>query len=205
MAFYRDVVFPRIMNAAMNTATTREIRARVCEPLNGDVVEIGFGSGLNLPHLSRSVNVLHAVDPSHGAARLARRRISASPVPVDLAGLDGQALPFEDASMDAALSTWTMCTIDDPVRSLREVRRVLRPGGKLHFVEHGVAPDESVRRWQRRLNPIQNKAACGCHLDRDIPALLRQAGFRIERMDEYYGKGEPRPYGATYEGVAVPT
>lgn len=205
MAFYRDVAFPRIMNAAMNTKTTREIRACVCGQLSGNVLEIGFGSGLNLPHLPLSVNALHAVDPSLGAARLAGKRISASPVPVEMAGLDGQALPFEDASMDAALSTWTMCTIADPVKALREVRRVLRPGAKLHFVEHGVAPDESVRRWQSRLNPIQNKVGCGCHLNRDIPALIRLGGFQIERMDQYYGKGEPRPYGATYEGVAAPT
>lgn len=204
MAFYRDVVFPRLMNVAMDTKNTREIRARVCEQLSGDVLEIGFGSGLNLPYVPRSVKALHAVDPSAGAARLATKRMHESPVPVEMAGLDGQALPFDDGSMDAALSTWTMCSIADPVKALREVRRVLRPGAKLHFVEHGIAPDEGVRRWQSRLNPLQNKIACGCHLNRDIPALIHTAGFQIERMDEYYSKGEPRPYGATYEGVAVP-
>jgi ubiquinone/menaquinone biosynthesis C-methylase UbiE len=106
--------------------------------------------------------------------------------------------------MDAALSMWTLCSIADPAKALREVRRVLRPGAKLHFVEHGIAPDERVRRWQSRLNPIQNKLGCGCHLNRDIPALIRTASFRIECMDEYYSKGEPRAYGATYEGVAEP-
>jgi ubiquinone/menaquinone biosynthesis C-methylase UbiE len=204
MAFYRDFVFPRLMNAAMNTKSTREIRARVCEDLAGEVVEIGFGSGLNLPHLPPSVIRLYAVDPSVGAARLAADRFRASKVPVELAGPDGQALPFSDASMDAALSTWTLCTITDPVLALQEVRRVLRPGAKLHFVEHGEAPDEPVRRWQSRLNRIQNTVACGCNLNRDIPSLIEAAGFRIERLDQYYSKGEPRAYGATYEGVAVP-
>jgi ubiquinone/menaquinone biosynthesis C-methylase UbiE len=204
MAFYRDVVFPRLMNVAMNTNDTREIRARVCAELTGDVVEIGFGSGLNLPHVPRSVKRLHAVDPSVGAARLARKRMHESPIPVEMAGSDGQALPFQDGRMDAALSTWTMCSIADRVLALREVRRVLRPGAKLYFVEHGIAPDVGVRRWQSRLNPIQIKVACGCNINRDIPALIETAGFQIERIDEYYSDGEPRLYGATYEGVAVP-
>lgn len=204
MAFYRDVVFPRVMNFALDTTNTREIRARVCAQLSGDVLEIGFGSGLNLPHLPHSVTALHAVDPSAGAARLATKRMHESPVRVEMAGQDGQALPFDDGCMDGALSTWTMCSIPDPVQALREVSRVLRPGAKLHFVEHGIAPDEGVRRWQSRLNPLQNRIGCGCHLNRDIPAVIQTAGFRIERLDEYYSKGEPRPYGATYEGVAVP-
>jgi ubiquinone/menaquinone biosynthesis C-methylase UbiE len=204
MPFYRDAVFPRLMNFAMDTKSTREIRARVCKQLSGDVLEIGFGSGLNLPHLPPSVTALHAVDPSEAAAGLAQERMRATLVRVDRAGLDGQDLPFEDASMDAALSTWTLCTIADPIQALREVRRVLRPGGMLHFVEHGRAPDERVRRWQARLNLMQNRLACGCHLDRDIPALIQAVGFQIERIDEYYSKGEPRPYGATYEGVAIP-
>lgn len=204
MAFYTDQVFPRIMNRAMNTAHTREIRARVCRDLAGEVLEIGFGSGLNLPHLPPSVRRLHAVDPSVGGARLATTRISESPVPVELAGLDGQDLPFPDASMDAALSTWTLCSIPDAGRALREVRRVLRPGGRLHFVEHGRAPDEGVRRWQDRLNPVQRRIGCGCNLDRDIPALVRAAGFEVERLDEYYGMGGPRPFAAMYEGVGAP-
>ena len=204
MPFYADKVFPRLMNRAMDTARTREIRARVCAGLAGEVVEIGFGSGLNLPHLPREVTRLHAVDPSGGAARLAAARIAASAVQVQLAGLDGQELPLPDASMDAALSTWTLCSIPDPAQALREVRRVLRPGGRLHFVEHGRAPDEAVRRWQARLNPLQRRVACGCHLDRDIPALLQTAGLRVERLAEYYAQGEPRSFGALYEGVAAP-
>jgi ubiquinone/menaquinone biosynthesis C-methylase UbiE len=203
MGFYRDAVFPRVVNRALDTATTREIRARVCAGLSGEVVELGFGSGLNLPHLPASVTRLHAVDPSAAGARLAGGRIRDARVPVVLAGLDAQRLPFEDASMDAALSTWTLCSVPDAVAALREVVRVLRPGGVLHFVEHGAAPDEGVRRWQDRWNPLQRRLACGCSLTRDIAALLEEADLRVVRVDRYYSPAEPRPWGATYEGVAT--
>ncbi len=161
MAFYRDRVFPRILDAALDNAETRKIRARVCAGLTGEVVEIGFGSGLNLPWLPESVSRLHAVEPSAGGVRLAAGRMQASRVPVVLAGLDGQALPLADGSVDSALSTWTLCSIPDPVRALREVGRVLRPGGRLHFVEHGAAPDNRVRRWQDRLDPLGEGLAEG--------------------------------------------
>jgi ubiquinone/menaquinone biosynthesis C-methylase UbiE len=204
MAFYRDRVFPRLLDSVMDTPETHEVRARVCAGLAGEVVEIGFGSGLNLPWLPHKVSRLHAVDPSTLGARLAADRIRDSPVEVIPAGLDGQALALDDASVDAALSTWTLCTVPDAVQALREVRRVLRPGGRLHFVEHGTAPDEGVRRWQRRLDPLQRRVACGCHLTRDIPELIRRAGFRVDRLDTYYLAKSPRLLGATYEGVASP-
>jgi ubiquinone/menaquinone biosynthesis C-methylase UbiE len=204
MHLYRDVVFPRIIDLAMNKESSREIRQRVCAGLSGEVVEIGFGTGHNLPFLPPEVTRLRAVDPMRTGAKLAAARIAASPVRVEMAGLDGQRLPFEDASADAVLSTWTLCTIPDAVAALREVRRVLKPGGTLHFVEHGRAPDASVARWQDRLNPIQNVLAVGCNLNRDIPALIEAAGLRIERLDTQYTKGEPRIVGWTYEGVAGP-
>lgn len=204
MHLYRDVVFPRIVNLVMNTESSREIRQRVCAGLAGDVVEIGFGTGHNLPFLPPEVTRLRAVDPMRTGAKLAADRIAASPVTVEMAGLDGQRLPFDDASADAVLSTWTLCTIPDAVAALREVRRVLKPGGTLHFVEHGRAPDEGVARWQDRLNPIQNVVAVGCNLNRDIPALIEAAGLRIDRLDAQYTKGEPRIVGWTYEGVASP-
>jgi ubiquinone/menaquinone biosynthesis C-methylase UbiE len=130
--------------------------------------------------------------------------VAASPVPVSLAGLDGQSLPFPDRSADAVLSTWTLCTIPDPVAALREVRRVLRPGAALHFVEHGLAPEEGVRRWQDRLNPIEQRIFCGCNLNRDIPALIESAGLRVTRLQTYYTKGDPKVVGWTYEGLATP-
>jgi ubiquinone/menaquinone biosynthesis C-methylase UbiE len=204
MALYRDVVFPHVINLVMNTKVTREIRARVCSELKGEVVEIGFGTGLNVPHLPAGVTHVRAVDPMRTGARIAAKRVAASPVPVSLDGLDGQSLPFADHSADAVLSTWTLCSIPDVVAALQEVRRVLRPGGSLHFVEHGLAPEESVRRWQDRLNPLEQRIACGCNLNRDIPALIEQGGLRMERLDTYYTDGDPKVVGWTYEGVAVP-
>lgn len=204
MAFYRDAVFPRLMNRLMDNENNREIRARVCGALVGDVVEIGFGTGLNLPHLPAAVTRLRAVDPSELGARIAAPRMAASPVAVELAGLDGQSLPFADESADAVLSTWTLCSIPDAVAALREVRRVLRPGATLHFVEHGAAPEESVRRWQDRLDPIQRRMAGGCHLNRDIPALIEAGGLRLQQLDTYYGAGEPKAFGWQFEGTATP-
>jgi len=204
MGFYRDAVFPRVMNKLMDNETTREIRTRVCGELAGDVVEIGFGTGLNLPHLPATVTRLRAVDPSQQGAKIAAARVAASTVPVDLAGLDGQALPFADESADAVLSTWTLCSIPDATAAVREISRVLRPGGALHFVEHGRAPDEGVRRWQDRLNPVQQRVGCGCNLNRDIPAIIEAGGLRIDRLETYYSVGEPKAFGATYEGTASP-
>ncbi len=203
MAFYGDKIFPRVMNRLMDNKNNREIRARVCRDLAGDVVEIGFGTGLNLPHFPAGVTRLQAVEPSKLCIRLAAQRIDAAAVPVRVAGTDGQFLPFADESADAVLSTWSLCTIPDAVAALHEVRRILRPGGSLDFVEHGAATDEAVRRWQDRLNPIQRRIACGCNLNRDIPALIEEGGLRISRLDTYYARGEPKSFAATYEGVAT--
>lgn len=203
MGVYREQVFPRIMNRLMDDEETRAARGRVCAPLAGEVVEIGFGTGLNLPHLPAAVTVLRAVEPLGVGVALAADRRRASPVPVEVGGLDGQSLPFGDASADAVLCTWTLCSIPDPVAAIREVRRVLRPGGALHFVEHGRSPDEGVRRWQHRCNPIQRRVACGCNLDRDIPAVIAAGGLRVDQLATYYVKGVPKALGATFEGTAV--
>ncbi len=202
MGFYGDRVFPRAMNRLMDTKQTREARARVCASLSGDVVEIGFGTGLNLPHLPPAVTVVRAVDPLERGRDFASARIAASPVSVEFVGVDGQSLPLGDDSVDAALSTWTLCSIPDPVAAVRELNRVLRPGGRLHFVEHGCSPDERVLKWQRRLNPIQRRVACGCNLDRDIPSILEDGGLRVDSLTSYYMKGVPKILGWTFEGVA---
>lgn len=203
MGFYGERVFPRAMNRLMNTKQTRETRARVCAPLSGDIVEIGFGTGLNLPHLPPAVTVVLAVDPLERGRTLASERIAASPVSVEFVGLDGQLLPLADDSADAVLSTWTLCSIPDPVAAVSEINRVLRPGGTLHFVEHGCSPDPGVRKWQRRLNPIQRRIACGCNLDRDIPSILKDAGLSVDSLNTYYMKGSPKILGWTFEGVAA--
>jgi ubiquinone/menaquinone biosynthesis C-methylase UbiE len=199
---YRDRVLPRLLDRAMDTADYRRIRAQVCASLHGVVLEIGFGTGLNLPHLPAAITRLIAVEPSATGVAVAAERIAAVPAPVAMVGLDGQSIPVEDAAVDTALCTWTLCSVPDPVAAVRELRRVLRPGGTLHFVEHGQAPEESVRRWQHRLNGVQRRFVGGCTLDRDIPALIEAGGLAVQHLERYYRTDEPKVYGATYQGIA---
>lgn len=203
MSVYGDRVLPRVINVVMNTEERRAIRDRVCAGLTGDVVEIGFGTGLNLPHLPTAVVRLRAVEPAGLGLRLAHRRMAQAGIPVEPIGVDGQCLPLADASADSALCTWSLCTIPDPVAAVREIARVLRPGGSLRFVEHGRAPDEKVRRWQDRLNGVQQRMAGGCNLNRDIPLIIEQGGMTVTELETYYGQGEPKPYAYLYEGTAV--
>lgn len=202
MGLYGDHVLPRIINVACGMAPGEPLRERVCADLHGDVVEIGFGSGLNVPHYPAAVHRVAAVEPADLGWRLAAERVAASPITIERSGLDGQALPFETATFDCALSTWTMCTIPDVDAALAEVRRVLRPGGTLQFVEHGLAPDAGVARWQRRLEPVQKRLFGGCHLTRRISDLLVDAGFTITEMEVFYEEGAPRVFGADTLGVA---
>lgn len=202
MGVYAKQVLPRITNVLCNTNAAGPQRERVCAGLAGDVIEIGFGSGLNVAHYPRDVREVFAIEPADVAWELAADRVAASAVPVHRAGLDGQSLPFPDDRFDAALSTWTMCTIPDIDAALRELRRVLKPGGALHFVEHGLAPDEDVRRWQHRFDPLQQRLFGGCHLTRPTADLLKGAGFEITELDTYYEKGAPKILGANALGVA---
>jgi ubiquinone/menaquinone biosynthesis C-methylase UbiE len=203
MGIYGDRVLPRIINVACGMKASEPLRQRVCEGLEGQVVEIGFGSGLNVPHYPPSVTRVSAVEPADLGWKLAGKRLREASVPVERSGLDGQSLPFADNTYDTALSTWTLCTIPDVATALSEVRRVLKPGGTLRFVEHGLAPDEGVRRWQHRLEPLQKRMFGGCHLTRPVVDLLTTAGFTITDLDVFYEEGTPKPVGADSLGSAV--
>ena len=203
MGIYAERVLPRMINAACGMKSSNPLRSRVCEGLHGLVVEIGFGSGHNVPFYPAAVTGVAAIEPADLGWKLAGKRLAASTVTVERSGLDGQALPLPDDSCDTALSTWTLCTIPDVSVALGEVRRVLKPGGTLHFVEHGLAPDENVQRWQHRLEPMQKRLFGGCHLTRSIADLLSDAGFAITEVDVFYEKGAPKFLAADSLGVAV--
>lgn len=201
MGVYSDQVLPRVIDVLLGRQVD-PIRARVAAGLSGEVLEVGFGSGRNVPHLPAGVTRLVAVDPATLGRQMAAGRIAARGVPVDFVGLDGQSLPLEDASVDHVLVTWTLCTIPDVGQALREMHRVLRPGGSLHFVEHGRSPDDRSARLQDRVTPLWKRAVGGCHLNRPIPNLVTNAGFEIEQLESYRDNG-PELFARFYEGVAI--
>ncbi len=202
MGVYSEQVLPRVINVACGSKAGQPIRRRVCEELHGQVVEIGFGSGHNVPFYPDTVTRVAAIEPAELGWKLAAKRLADSTVQVEQTGLDGQSLPLDDDSCDTALSTWTLCTIPDVGAALSEVRRVLKPGGTLHFVEHGLAPDEKVQRWQHRMEPLQKKLFGGCHLTRSITDLLADAGFTLTEVDSFYERG-PKFLSAYTVGIAT--
>jgi ubiquinone/menaquinone biosynthesis C-methylase UbiE len=201
MGFYSEHIVPRCTDFMLSRAPILKLRQRVTQGLGGDLLEIGFGSGLNVPYYPASVKRVLAVEPSPVGRKLAERRVRASTVPVEWSGLDGECLTLPDASADCALTTFTLCTIPDVEGALRELRRVIRPGGMLHFLEHGRSPDPKVAKWQDRLDPLQQRMAAGCHLNRPTADLLRAAGFCLDQLDNYYLPG-PKFAGYISEGRA---
>jgi len=202
MRLYDRYVLPPLLNLAMRAPDLSVYRARLAAQADGVVLELGFGSGLNLPYYDPGrVRRLIAVDPSPGLLALARPRIDASRFPVEVLAQGAERLPLADASVDTVLSSWTLCSIAEVGAALSEARRVLRPGGKLLFVEHGRAPQPRVARWQDRLTPLWRRCAGGCHLNRRADELARAAGFEIERLDTGYMRG-PKLLTFMYEGRA---
>jgi SAM-dependent methyltransferase len=204
MGMWTDQVVPRFTDKMLGNADVRAHRARVMGGLHGTVVEIGFGSGLNVPVYPPEIDVVLAIEPSEVARRLAGPRVAASPVAVEFRGLDGQRLPIDDDSVDGALSTFTLCTIPDASLALRELFRVLRPDAIFHFLEHGLSPEPGVAKWQHRLNGMQRCCAGGCNLDRPIDRMILDAGFELPEVHHDSMKG-PRcmaPWSYLYAGLA---
>jgi len=201
MTWYRERIVPYLVHMSMRQGTLVAYRHRVVAAAEGRVLEIGIGSGLNLPHYGKKAVHIIGLDPSTKLLSMSARAIARDSHPADLVMGTAEAIPLEDKSVDTVVTTWTLCTIPDVVRALSEMRRVLRPGGRLLFVEHGRSPDAGVRRWQDRLTPLWRCIAGGCHLNRAVTQLIEDSGFRIERMDTGYMKG-PKLMTFMYEGSA---
>lgn len=200
---YREVVSPRLLNWCLSLPAPTELRATVCVGLAGEVIEIGFGAGLNVPFYPAGVTSVAAVEPADVGWRLAGKRIAASSVPVRRAGVDGQRLPFADATFDTAVSTWTLCSVPDAPAALTELRRVLRPGGRYPFLEHGRAPDVRVRKMQRRMRPVHPRLFGGCDFTEPVLELIVEAGFKVDHVESFYQRAAPRYVGADSRGAAV--
>ena len=203
MSYYEDRILPHLINFACSTKPVRKQREKVVPLARGEVLEVGFGSGLNLPHYDAGkVRKIWGLEPSRGMRRKAEPALEASQLDVELIDLPGEEIPLAANSVDTVLVTYTLCTIPDAAAALEGMRRVLKPGGRLLYCEHGLAPDPGVRRWQSRLNPVWGQVAGGCNIDRDIPGLLRQAGFRLASDERMYVPG-PRVFSYNYWGEAL--
>jgi len=203
VSFYHHHIFPRVLDLVMSSRRLHGPRARTLARASGRILEIGFGTGRNLPHYPPTVKRIEAIDPDEDLDRLSMPRIAHAAIEVDFHHLDAAHLPFEEARFDTVVSTFTLCSIPDVVHALGEVRRVLKPGGRFLFLEHGRSPDESVARWQDRLNRAWMPLAGGCHLNRPMRALVQEAGLAIGPAQDYYLASTPRFVGYLTEGVAT--
>jgi ubiquinone/menaquinone biosynthesis C-methylase UbiE len=201
MGLYRNIVLPRLCDLSMRNALLRPYRERVIGSAEGIVLEIGAGSGLNLPLYQAGVREVLALEPDPKLLSMAHHHAKQATRPVNFLMASAETIPLEDRSVDTVVSTWTLCTIPDVNRALQEMRRVLKPSGRLLFVEHGLAPEERVRKWQNRLTPTWVRFSGGCHLNRPIQSLIENAGFRINRIDTGYAPG-PKFLAYLYEGSA---
>jgi SAM-dependent methyltransferase len=203
MGFYARHIGPRFVSCLCSMEAIASEREKVVPQASGVVLEIGIGPGLNLPLYDPDrVTRIIGVDPMAGFLNLGQERHRRSPVPLEIIQAPAERLPLEDSSIDTAVITYTLCSVEDPAQALREVRRVLRPSGRVLFLEHGLSSDAGVAAWQHRLNPIWRRLAVGCNLTRPVLKLLGEAGFTIRRIEHYYLDGAPRPVGFLCQGVA---
>lgn len=205
MNIWEEYFVPPFINLACGAKPIRYQRQKVVPKAKGEVLEVGFGSGLNMPYYnSDNVSRIFALEPSAGMRRRAAERVAASDIPVEFLDLPGEQIPLEDKSVDTVLITYTMCTIPDVMKALEGIKRVIKPGGEMVFCEHGLAPDADVRKWQERIEPFWKPIGGGCHLTRSVPDMLNVAGFEIVEMETMYLPSTPRPLGFNYWGTAKP-
>ena len=201
MSVYEKYVLPRLIHWAMRKKIATAERRKFIPLASGTALEVGAGSGLNLPCYGPQVQKLYALDPSRELWKMAHKRVREAPFPVAFLAASAERIPLEDMSVDTVVTTWTLCTIPDPLQALTEMRRVLKPEGRLIFVEHGRSSDPGVLAWQNRLTPVWKRVGGGCHLNRKIDDLIADAGFDITQIDRGYSRG-PKPMTYLYKGFA---
>lgn len=203
MGFYSRVIFPRLCDMALNQPWVAKHRHNLLSHAGGEILEIGFGTGLNLPHYPEQVRKVTVIDPNPGMHHKARKRIEQNGIDVEQRIIGSEQLPFEEGTFDCVVSTFTLCSIEDVWRAVGEVYRVLRPGGHFLFLEHGLSPDSDIQKWQRRLNWLQRHLADNCHLDRNMREIALSQPFSKVQISEFYLEKGPRTHGYLYQGKAV--
>ena len=203
MGLYRKYIFPYILDLSLSGYTIGQYRQAVLAACQGQVLEIGFGTGLNLSHYPKHIHKITTIDSNSSMPRWAQPRLDQTTIEVAQHILSAEKLPFPDSSFDTVVSTWTLCSIADVGQALQEVRRVLKPAGQMLFIEHGLSSDAEVVRWQHRLNPLQQIVGDGCQLNRNISGLISQAGLNILHLKNFYIPQFPRPFGYMYQGIAT--
>ncbi|MEM9508208.1 MAG: class I SAM-dependent methyltransferase [Cyanobacteria bacterium P01_E01_bin.35] len=202
MGFYSNFIVPHCINLTMSGSNLKVYRQQLLADVSGEILEIGFGTGLNLPCYPKSVSKITTVEPNPGMKKLARSRMEQSQITVDYKVLNGESLPLEDCSFDSIVCTWTLCSIPQVERAIAEIYRLLKPGGKFLFIEHGLSQEARIQVWQNRLTPLQKIIADGCHLNRKIDDLVRQQ-FSQVTIQEFYAPKLPKVIGYMYQGIAI--
>ena len=202
MGFYSNLIFPYCLDFTMSGSDLSEYRQQLLADVSGDILEIGFGTGLNLPYYPDKVNKITTIDPNPGMQRLAQSRIEKSGITVDYKVLNGESISMADASFDSVVCTWTLCSIQRVEKAIAEVYRLLKPGGKFFFIEHGLSQDDSIQVWQNRLTPVQKIIADGCHLNRKIDEIVKSQFVNVT-IEQFYAPKLPKVMGYMYRGVAI--
>ena len=202
MGFYSRVILPYLLDFSLSDPISTKYRKQVLSEVSGEVLEIGFGTGLNLPHYPENIEKITTIDPNPGMSRLAQKRIESSTITVDNPLLNSENLPFPENSFDSIISTWTLCSIAKIDKAISELYRVLKPHGKFYFIEHGLSNDPKIQVWQNRLNPIQKKIGDGCHLNRNIKKIVEKR-FKILTIEHFYAENTPKFLGYYYKGIAT--